>query len=93
MRTLENHTKNLLHIWCLNRYKIKQQEEESFNKKNEKACSMIVTNAAFVLKDPAGSAKTFVELNNKDQLLMGENYPTKNDGKQYYFELRLIFLS
>ena len=91
--TLANHTKNLLHIWCLNRYKIKQQEEESFNKKNEKACSMIVTNAAFVLKDPAGSAKTFVELNNKDQLLMGENYPTKNDGKQYYFELRSIFFN
>ena len=42
---------------------------------------MIVTNAAFVLKDPAGSAKTFVELNNKDQLLIGENYPTKYDGK------------
>ena len=56
-----------------------------------RACTMIVTNAAHVLKDPAGSAKDFVKLNNKDQLLMGKDYPLKNDGEQYYFELRSIF--
>ena len=48
-------------------------------------------NAAHVLKDPAGSATDFQKLNNKDQLLLGEEYPTKNDGKQMYFELRKEF--
>ena len=91
MELLESHANNPLHIWCLNRFKIKEKEKEDFKEKNEKACTMIVTNAAHVLKDPAGSAKDFVKLNNKDQLLMGKDYPLKNDGEQYYFELRSIF--
>ena len=91
MELLESHANNPLHIWCLNRFKIKEKEKEDFKEKNEKACTMIVTNAAHVLKDPAGSAKDFVKLNNKDQLLMGKDYPLKNDGEQYYFELHSIF--
>ena len=52
---------------------------------------MIVLNAAHVLKDPAGSATDFQRLNDKDQLLMEEEYQTKNDGNQHYFELRTVF--
>ena len=40
--------------------------------KNEKACSVIGSNAAHALKDPGGSANDFVKLNDKDQLILGE---------------------
>ena len=85
------HSKNPLHVWCKEKYNSQEANEKVNAEKNRKACEMVVMNAAHVLKDPAGSATDFQKLNNKDQLLMGLSYPTKNDGKQNYFELRTIF--
>ena len=90
-RFLENHVTNPLHVWCLHKFRRHEKEEADNKSRNEKACKIVVTNAAYVLKDPAGSASDFVRLNNKDQINMGAEYPTKNDGSQYYFELRNVF--
>ena len=90
-RNILKHASNPLHVWCKEKYKSEEEKKTVESEKNKKACQMIVMNAAHVLKDPAGSATDFQKLNNKDQLLMGREYPTKNDGKQMYFELRKEF--
>ena len=90
-RSLVNHVNHPVHIWCHSQFTRSEQMKADAKIKNEKACTVIVTNAAHVLKDPAGSANDFVKLNNKDQLLLDDKYPTKNDGKQNYFELRNVF--
>ena len=90
-RRLVTHTKNPVHIWCLSKYKKEKEIKKDFKAKNERACKIIVTKAVHILKDAAGSAIDFIKSNNKDQLLLGTEYPLKNDGKQHYFELRTVF--
>ena len=90
-RCIISHSKNPLHVWCQERFLSEETNKKAVDEKNKEACRIVVTNAAFVLKDPAGSATDFQKLNNKDQLLMGKGYPLKNDGKQNYFELRSVF--
>ena len=79
-KLLVSHTNSPLHIWCFNKFKQDEKEKKDDQLKNEKACKIIVTTAAYVLKDPAGSARDFVKLNDKDQILMECDYPQKNYG-------------
>ena len=90
-RNMQNHLLNPLHVFCLKKYTSDKKVAIDLKSKNEKACTVIVTNAAHVLKQPSGSAKDFLKLNNKDQLILGDEYALKNDGKQVYFELRKVF--
>ena len=89
---MKDHCKSLLHIWCASVDEATRKQQEDDDAKNDAAANLIVTNVIHVLKDPTGSAKEFIRLNNKDDLNDNKIFGDKNDGSQLYFELRsLVF--
>ena len=86
------HAAHPLRIWCLNKYNSVERSKAETKEKNVNACKIIVTNAAYVWKDPAGSASDFVKLNYKDQLNLGVSYLLKNDGNIMSLNFDLLFM-
>ena len=76
-------------MFCVQRREEKLQEQREQDDKDVAASEKIVTNAVFCFLNN-GSARTFVKLNDKDQLRDGKHFPTKNDGAERYFKLRQL---
>ena len=87
---MKKYTQSPLHIWCVTVDVAHKEKEADLKMKNYLACDMIVTNAIHVFKDPCGSSRDFVKLNNKDALNPNLEFGEKNDGAQILFELRNI---
>ena len=68
--------------------KNRKEESAKMEERNKKACEMVVTNGCYVLKEPTGSARDFIKLNDKDDLNTDLDCAEKNDGAEIYFELR-----
>ena len=86
-RSKEIHVKSPLHFWCKQEY-----SKVSANKGNNiNIAEKLVTNATYVIKT-FGSAKDFVRLNEKDNILTQEN-ATKNDGPVDFFHIRELLFS
>ena len=82
-----DHVKNPLHIWCVQRAKEEKEDEELETIKNRVASEIIIKNVLCSLSS-SGGAEEYMRECNKDQTNLADKYPTKNDGKQMYFELR-----
>ena len=76
-----------LHKWCYKQYDKDLKSSEEEKDKNIKATELIVANVLYCLKQ-SESAKDFIRICDKQQLEMGELYPTKNDGAQVFYEIR-----
>ena len=91
-RNMKLHEKNQLHSWCCQFAAEAEQACKVLKEKNELACTVQVTNALFTLKN-CGSSKDFVKENDKDMIHYtitkeGLQPPTKNDGRQEFFDIR-----
>ena len=83
-------SQNPLHLWCVSRENNQKKEVLKVEERSKRACMMVVTNGIYVLKEPTGSARDFIKLNNKEDLNEELDFAQKNDGSQIYFELRDI---
>ena len=93
-RTRENklsHQTNVLHKWCFSQTELKKKNKLAAKENDEKAATMVVTNAVYCLKNSHSSA-AFRKLCDKDQLISDLNVATKNDGRMMFFEIKDIVL-
>ena len=84
---MKEHLKNDLHLWCEEKLHEEKEKEEFERKRNYIAAEIITKNAAFALMT-SGGAEEYMKLNEKDFIAFGDKYPTKNDGKEMFFEIR-----
>ena len=80
-KRIHEHVRGELHVWAATQEKEEIKKEEIFNEKNIKAAEIIVTTAIQSLLELDGSLQ-FVRLNNMLQTLFGDEFPTKNDGRE-----------
>lgn len=91
-KRIHEHVRGELHVWAATQEKEEIKKEEIFNEKNIKAAEIIVTTAIQSLLELDGSLQ-FVRLNNMLQTLFGDEFPTKNDGRENFFVIRdLVFV-
>ena len=82
------HEKSPLHIWCLQKYQKEKDAQKIESHKNEEGAKKLVRNVVFCLQN-SWSAHTYRKLNSKDAMI-DQDFPTKNDGIQNFFEIREI---
>ena len=82
-----NHQNNVLHKWCFSQTEMKKKRKLAAKENDEKAATMVVTNAVYCLKNSHSSAE-FRKLCDKDQLIPDINVATKNDGRMMFFEIK-----
>ena len=92
------HFNNPLHIWCKEFERLNIESTKAHNTKNRLACTKVVTNVVYCLKQSMIS-KDFVCLTDKDDLIStftcsagDEAYAcaTKNDGSEQFLYFREI---
>ena len=90
---MKRHEENELHKWCYTFHSDSEMQQKEAENENRQACTVQVTNAIFTIKN-LGSSYDFIKQNDKDAInfvtanLQGIKPPTKNDGRQEYFDIR-----
>lgn len=88
---MADHCRSDIHHWCVTEHMKQNVEDTEFLNKNQKGAEILVTSAIECLLEGDGSKK-FVRLNDLLQSLLTDDFPTKNDGRQMYYEIREMFV-
>ena len=84
-----DHTRSEIHSWCLNQEKSATAKHDAEAKLNSRCAEILVTSAFHCFLELDGSLKQ-VRLNSLLEMLMSDEYPTQNDGRQHFFSIREI---
>ena len=88
-KRMADHCRTDIHKWCVNQDRVTDEQSTAEKKENDRCAEVIVTSAVECLLELDGSKK-FERTNNLLEILLPEEYPTKNDGRQVFYSIREI---